>query len=165
MFCSACGQQVPPAAAACPNCGRPVVAAGPIIGMSSDRVQRHLQTVAILWLAYAFLGILLYLAAIPFIHVAFGHSWGHFGPHPFWMPMRFHWLFPLITIAVYLRTALQALVGVGLMRRDRWARPLAIVVSILTILKIPLGTALSIYTLWVLAPGASGQEYDRLATS
>lgn len=163
MFCSACGQQLQPVAAICPNCGRPVAASAPLAMVPSYRVQRHLQTVAILWLAYAFLGVLLYFAAIPFLGMAFGHSWGRFGG-PFWMPMHMHWLFPFITVALYLRIALQALVGVGLMRRDRWARPLAIVVAVLTILKIPLGTALSIYTLWVLAPSTSGQEYDRLAT-
>jgi hypothetical protein len=31
------------------------------------------------------------------------------------------------------------------------------------LLKIPFGTALGIYTLWVLAPVQSGQEYDMVA--
>jgi hypothetical protein len=33
----------------------------------------------------------------------------------------------------------------------------------LGLLRIPFGTALGIYTLWVLLPETSGKEYDRLA--
>jgi hypothetical protein len=40
---------------------------------------------------------------------------------------------------------------------------LAIVVAILTLLKFPFGTALGIYTLWVLAPSMSGAEYEAIA--
>ena len=40
---------------------------------------------------------------------------------------------------------------------------LAIIAAILALLKFPIGTALGIYTLWVLAPGASGLEYDAIA--
>ena len=162
MFCSGCGQQIPPSYAACPNCGRPVVQPGAAIGMQSFRVHRHLQTLAILWLAYAFFAVLMWFAAIPFLGV-FAHSWGHHGPGPPWLPMPLHWLLPFATIILYVRAALGALAGVGLLRRDRWARPLAIVVAVLSLLRFPFGTALGIYTLWVLLPAPSAQEYDRLA--
>jgi hypothetical protein len=33
----------------------------------------------------------------------------------------------------------------------------------LALLKFPFGTALGIYTLWVLAPSTSGMEYDAIA--
>jgi hypothetical protein len=39
----------------------------------------------------------------------------------------------------------------------------AIIAAIFALIKFPLGTALGIYTLWVLAPGASGLEYDAIA--
>jgi hypothetical protein len=39
----------------------------------------------------------------------------------------------------------------------------AIIAAILALIKFPFGTALGIYTLWVLAPGASGLEYDAIA--
>jgi hypothetical protein len=74
-----------------------------------------------------------------------------------------HWFIPFITILVYLRGALGALVGIGLLRRERWARPLALVVGVLALLKIPFGTALGIYTLWVLVPAQSAMEYDAIA--
>ena len=40
--------------------------------------------------------------------------------------------------------------GIGLLGRLRWARILAIVLGILDLLNLPVGTAVGIYTLWVL---------------
>jgi hypothetical protein len=40
---------------------------------------------------------------------------------------------------------------------------LGVVIGFLALLRFPLGTALGIYTLWVLLPEESGREYDRLA--
>src|SRR5262249_23837396 len=41
-------------------------------------------------------------------------------------------------------------VGVGLLKRRRWARVLGIVVSALSLVHVPFGTALGVYGLWVL---------------
>jgi protein-S-isoprenylcysteine O-methyltransferase Ste14 len=51
----------------------------------------------------------------------------------------------------------------GLFERESWARMLGLVIAFLALLRFPLGTALGIYTLWVLLPEESGAEYDRLA--
>jgi hypothetical protein len=40
--------------------------------------------------------------------------------------------------------------GVGLLKRSSWARYLALVVGFLGLFNIPLGTAIGIYTFWVL---------------
>lgn len=40
--------------------------------------------------------------------------------------------------------------GYGLLTRKSWGRTLAIVVGILSLINFPLGTAVGIYTLWVL---------------
>ncbi|MFY9559434.1 MAG: hypothetical protein WAQ52_04300 [Terriglobales bacterium] len=49
------------------------------------------------------------------------------------------------------------------MRHQPWARISAIVLGILALFHPPLGTALGIYTLWVLFSNNAGPEYDRLA--
>ena len=54
-------------------------------------------------------------------------------------------------------------VGFSLLRRRPWGRTLGIVVAILSLLKFPIGTALGIYTLWVLVPAESAAEYDAIA--
>jgi hypothetical protein len=51
----------------------------------------------------------------------------------------------------------------GLFERESWARMLGLVLGFLGLLRFPLGTALGIYTLWVLLPEESGREYERLA--
>jgi len=40
--------------------------------------------------------------------------------------------------------------GVGLMRNAAWARPLVLILGVLNLFNIPFGTALGIYTFWVL---------------
>ena len=53
----------------------------------------------------------------------------------------------------------------GLFEREPWARFLGLALGFLALLRFPLGTALGIYTLWVLLPENSGSEYERLARS
>jgi hypothetical protein len=51
----------------------------------------------------------------------------------------------------------------SLFQREPWARILGLVIGFLALLRFPLGTALGIYTLWVLLPESSGREYDAMA--
>ncbi len=51
----------------------------------------------------------------------------------------------------------------SLLTRQSWGRVLAIVAGVLVLFKPVLGTALGIYTLWVLAPSVSAMEYDAIA--
>jgi hypothetical protein len=64
---------------------------------------------------------------------------------------------------VGIKGVLSLAAGWGLLQRESWARALTIVMGFLSILHIPLGTALGIYTIWVLLPNESAEEYDRLA--
>jgi hypothetical protein len=101
---------------------------------------------------------------MPFLAFLFGHGGHGFHVHdnlPF--PMSMSWLLPVVTIAIYLRAILGALTGIALLRRERWGRTLALVVAILSLIKFPFGTALGIYTLWVLVPAQSAQEYELVA--
>jgi len=50
----------------------------------------------------------------------------------------------------------------GLFEREPWARFLGLALGFLALLRFPLGTALGIYTLWVLLPERSGAEYERM---
>jgi hypothetical protein len=58
---------------------------------------------------------------------------------------------------------LGAIAGWGLMAHGSWARMLAIVLGCISLIHLPLGTALGIYTLWVLLPEDAASEYQRLA--
>jgi hypothetical protein len=65
--------------------------------------------------------------------------------------------------SLFLVAAGGILVGWGLMRHEAWARILAVIVGILSLFHPPFGTALGIYTLWVLLPEESAAEYDQLS--
>jgi uncharacterized membrane protein (DUF2068 family) len=67
---------------------------------------------------------------------------------------------------VFIVTGVLGLIaGWGLLERQSWARILAIVLAFLSVIHFPLGTAIGAYTLWVLLPAASEQEYQRIARS
>jgi hypothetical protein len=53
--------------------------------------------------------------------------------------------------------------GWGLMSRSPWARMLAIVLGCISLIHFPFGTALGIYTLWVLVPQGADVEYRNLS--
>lgn len=168
MFCSGCGQQVDPGQQYCLKCGRAVPQVAPVVTPAPwfyTRVHRHIQSLAILWIAYGVWTLFGWVLAMSFFagmfHGYFGH-WHHgpFGEFPFnGMP----WFAPLITVIVIARAVLCFATGIALNRRAPWARMLAIVAAFLTIIKPIAGTALSIYTLWVLLPSPSAQEYEQMA--
>ncbi|WP_158942082.1 zinc-ribbon domain-containing protein [Granulicella sp. S190] len=177
MVCQACGTPVGEGVHFCSRCGAQVAAAQPIyaaypnppIAMAAPRVQRNLQTLGVLWCvfgAYRVIGGLIgmfFLRAFAFRNLG-GFDWPfdshyHGGLDHSWMGA----LFPVIAVYTVVMAALAVTVGYSLLTRRPWGRMFAIVVGILTLLKPLFGTALGIYTLWVLAPGASGLEYDTVA--
>ena len=72
-------------------------------------------------------------------------------------------LFPSIATFLLLGAIVGFVCGWGLLQKQAWARTLGLVLAALSLLDPPFGTALGIYTLWVLLPGDSEQEYRSLA--
>ncbi|MGC8550949.1 MAG: zinc ribbon domain-containing protein [Acidobacteriaceae bacterium] len=162
MYCTACGQQLVQGAVVCPRCGRPAgVAPFPVV---YNRVHRHVQTLGILWLVFAGWTVVQGLIAVSILSGV--SAWGMHGRTdmmmwPFWGG-HVSWLVPVVAWLLGVRAILSVVTGIALMQRRPWARVLAIVAAILTILKPITGTALAIYTLWVLAPRLSGQEWEQV---
>jgi hypothetical protein len=144
------------------------LAAGPGVAVAPrfyTRVHRHLQSLSVLWIAYGVWNLLGWVLAMSFFSGFFNGYFGHwhhgpFGEFPF---NQMPWFAPLITVIVIGRTILSVVTGIALSRRAPWARILAIVAAFLTLIKPITGTALAIYTLWVLLPALSGQEYEQMA--
>jgi hypothetical protein len=170
MYCSACGQPLDASQTICQRCGRqsvPIAALAPVPYLH-NRVRRHTQAIAILWIAYSLWILLHWAIAVGVLAGTFGH-WGHHS-HAFEgldeFPF-FHasWLVPLITVFLVGRAILCLVTGISLLRRASWARILAIVAAFLALIHPISGTILGIYTLWVLFPAASGQEYERMVVA
>lgn len=160
MFCDQCGAQLQSGQQTCARCGKTVL--GPN-AYRRNRVQEHVRLVGILWMAYSALHV---VAAVALVIVANTIFSGHFrfpdGPPP----GIANWLRPLLTFfsgLILLKGAAGFIAGWGLLQRESWARVLTLVVGFISLFNIPLGTALGIYTLWVLLPAQSDDEYQALA--
>src|SRR5579883_2492764 len=169
MFCSGCGQPVEAGQQYCLRCGRAIPQVAPVAPPPTPwfytRVHRHIQSLSILWIAYGVWTVVGWILAMSFFAGMFGGYFGHwhhgpFGEFPFG---NLPWFAPLITVVVIGRAILCFATGIALNRRTPWARMLAIVAAILTLIKPITGTALAIYTLWVLLPSPSAQEYEQMA--
>ena len=55
--------------------------------------------------------------------------------------------------------------GFGLLRRRSWGRILTLVIGFMGLVNFPLGTALGIYTLWVLLQDAAAEVFTSSAAS
>jgi len=171
MQCPTCGNTLTPDAHFCPRCGTQLTAPPPPPAapypyppalFPYTRVARHLQILGILWLVYAVFRTLTKLAAMLFLQGIFhGHSnWG-----ADWTPfghMTILTFWPIIAISAIVGLILSLLTGYALLTRQPWGRIFAIVIACLNLIHPITGTALGIYTLWVLAPAASGVEYEAL---
>ncbi len=157
MFCNRCGTEMPSEAAACPNCGRRI--GDPVSAVAQSRLERHLHILGILWIAT---GALFLIPAV--ILMALGPAFVHFVVHD-QEPLK--GLFPVLLVLLGSSLAVLAAggicVGLGLMQTRPWARITAIILGVLALLHPPFGTALGIYTLWVLLADEHGNEYSYLA--
>lgn len=74
----------------------------------------------------------------------------------------------LVTLVGYglIGTAVAGIaVGWGLLVRTEWARLAALVLGALSLLDVPFGTILGIYTFWVLLPAESEVEFRNLSAA
>jgi len=163
MFCDQCGAQLQAGQPRCGRCGKTVLG---LIELRRSRVREHIRLVGILWLAYSALHVVTGLIVIVVAQVIFGSVHGviHIPNGP--PPEVTVWLRPLISFIGWMilaKAAAGCVAGWGLLQRQDWARTVALVVAFIALLSVPIGTALGIYTLWVLLPTQSDDEYRALA--
>jgi hypothetical protein len=160
MFCDQCGTQLQAGAPRCGRCSKTVLG---LVELRRSRVREHVRLVGILWMAYSSLYIMGGVGLLIIAQLIFGGTIHiHNGPSP----EVTVWLRPLICCMGWLLIAIAAtgfFAGWGLLQREEWARTVALVVGFIALLRLPVGTALGIYTLWVLLPAQSDEEYKALA--
>jgi small-conductance mechanosensitive channel len=163
MFCDACGAAVQAGQAYCGRCGKQIVGPVSVIPQRTGRVQTHIQLLGILWLAGSALNVLGGLILLVLANTLFAHLHEMGAPEAATTFLRP--LLSVIGIFVLAKAAFGFLAGWGLMRREPWARILGLVMGFVALLNIPVGTVLGIYTLWVLLPAQSQQEYEVLVAA
>ena len=150
MFCDGCGARLSEEQRFCPSCGK---AAGPIPLMPvKGRIAGHVRLVGILWLALSAVHL------IPGVVLLAVFSAGGLPD----VPLFVYGIVRMIAMFLLASAAVGLMAGWGLLEHQPWARMLAIILGCVNLLNPPFGTALGIYTLWVLLPAASEEEYRRL---
>lgn len=124
-----------------------------------SRVARHLTVLGVLWIVTSVSGLIPGMTLLHFGHMHFPFMMGLPGPmHTFLAPFLGG-----IGILLSAFSIAGVIAGWGLLARCSWARTLAIILGCIRLIRFPLGTALGIYTLWVLAPAGAERDYRSLA--
>lgn len=120
-------------------------------------MKKHVDLLAILFIVYHSIGLMIALGLTGILSAA-----GLFSGDP-----QAAGILALVSTVVFtLLLAVSApgiVAGVGLLKRWWWARILALVVAFLNLICFPLGTALGVYTFWVLMQDGTVAEFDEAA--
>ena len=152
MFCDGCGTQLSGSATFCSRCGKSL-GATPLMPREG-RIAGHVRLLGILWLAISALRLIPGLFLVAFAGAR------TFGPD---IPAFVATFLPAIGMVFLFCAGVGIAAGAGLLTQQPWARMLAIVFGALSLIDIPFGTAIGIYTLWVLLPAESEKEYKTMS--
>ena len=157
MFCDSCGTQVQPGQMVCNKCSKPLTG----YVQQTNRMEHHVHLLGIFWIVYSILhgiaGVVLMILA--------NTLFGPMGRINIGAPSFLQPLLSVIGVLLAIKGIVGVAAGHGLTQRAPWARITVVVLGLLALLNVPFGTALGVYTIWVLlSPGAEAQ-YQSLGHS
>ncbi len=161
MFCDSCGAQLQADQRFYSHCGKAIVGGAHLAYPAPGRVQQHLRLLGILWIAVSALNALGGFVVMVVAKAVLIRMSQMGGP-----PIPIDLIRPILTLVglfLLAKAALGFAAGWGLIQRQAWARILTLVLGFLSLFNFPFGTALGVYTLWVLLPTQSEREYEALA--
>ncbi|HYG98159.1 MAG TPA: hypothetical protein VD837_03440 [Terriglobales bacterium] len=160
MYCNSCGSPVTCEQAVCPKCGSSIIGVRAAV-KARTRVAEHAHLLAIFWFVVAFFWVIPAFVMFALAGIVSGPIPNLEGPARVAAPF----LFGALAIGFVLATLISFVTGWGLLKLRPWGRTLALVMAFLAIIHPPFGTALGIYTLFVLLPDAAGDEYRRMSAA
>lgn len=130
-------------------------------------MEKHIQLVGILNIVYR--SLLIFAALILFVIAAGFHHFvdmifrlGPVDMHEF--PSELFDIIPAILVVVALIMSVVSVVGIvaaaGVLGKRRWGRVLMLAVSFLNLLRVPVGTLLGGYSIWVLLNDETIRLFD-----
>ncbi|NNG27327.1 MAG: hypothetical protein HKM87_07355 [Ignavibacteriaceae bacterium] len=122
--------------------------------MEENKMEKHLTVVAALQVGFSILGILaaiiVYTVLRSVIHIADDPEAARI------LAIVARWVSLFLLII-----SIPGLIGgIGLFMKKSWARILVLIISVLDLLNIPIGTAIAVYTIWVLVQDDTAKLLD-----
>ena len=127
--------------------------------MQTNQMEKHVTLVAIIYIVFGAIGILIGLFLL--VVIIFG---GLISGDPEAMTITGIVGTTLCGFFLLL-SAPKVIGGIGLLKRRGWAKILVLIISILDLANIPIGTAIGIYTIWVLLNEKTAQLFTNTSTS
>ena len=161
MFCDSCGTPLQAGQVYCVRCGKAIIAP---VHPGGNRVARHAQMLGILWIAYSALLAIPGVFVLIFFRTIFPAIMRmqppHGAPPPEFMLRFMHPLMTFIGIVLLAKAVAGVAAGVGMLQRAPWSRMLTIILACISLISIPFGTALGVYSLWVLLSPNADNEFQ-----
>jgi len=141
----------------CSQCGSALSADVNI--MQTNQMEKHVAIVAIINIASGAIGILIGLFLLVVIICG-----GLISGDP--QTMTITGIVGTTLCGFFLVLSVPEVIGgIGLLKRRGWAKILVLIISILDLANIPIGTAIGIYTIWVLLNEKTAQLFTNTSTS
>ncbi len=157
MYCDACGTALQTGQGFCGKCGKEIRAGISIAYPRPNRVREHVRLLGILWLAYSAFHVVGAIVLSILANSIFARHAQFDGPGPAFL----HPLFVMLSFFLLAKSLAGFAGGWGLLQREPWGRTLTLIVGFIALLDVPIGTGLGVYTLWVLLPAESEQQYQQ----
>lgn len=107
-------------------------------------MEKHINIVAALHIGLSVLGILIGFSVFTILHLVGDFSNDQQAQFVLSLIAR-------VLVGFMILLSVPGLVaGIGLLKRKEWARILTLIVSVISLLNFPLGTAVGVYSIWAL---------------
>lgn len=169
MFCQYCGKAVDDAAQFCTGCGKRRIGVAPLAGpeLAAQKMGSHLRTLGILWIVYSAFRVLMGVWALAVSRYMLPMMSGFFPREENALPISIMDMLHAVYTFSFAYSLVMGTIGLvaawALLQRKTWGRVLAIVIAIISVISVPFGTALAVYTFVVLLSSDAEQSYRRLA--
>jgi len=160
MYCYQCGTEVSEQAKFCSGCGRSTETAQPALQPKRD-MSTHVNIVGWLFVGSAVLTAMFGFALLIAPRILQNLPFPIPPDVPFDVVQFVSSIAGILGATILIVAAGMAAAGIGLLQYQSWGRVLALVMAAVMILKIPFGTALGIYTFWVLLSQRGREHYER----
>ena len=163
MYCDSCGAELEAGHVFCPKCGKRLIPVAPQTQPVS-RVAQHGRLVGILWIAYSALTTLVGIVLL----IVFQHILPAIlryqppqqqGPPPEVVFGLLRPIMHIVAVLVLVKGVAGLIAGIGLLDSAEWSRMLTLVLACISILSFPVGTAIGVYSLWVLLSHNAEAEF------